>query len=98
MKALEVKTADVRQVLMPVTHTTGETCSSNISTHNAVPTVQVNGKKKTQSFNPGRLMTTHRKDDEELFKHLRNNPEGIGVKGKMANTKVEQFQIRLLHI
>ena len=27
-------------------------------------------------------MTTHRKDDEELFKHLRNNPEGIGVERK----------------
>ncbi|KAL9959164.1 hypothetical protein ACROYT_G036258 [Oculina patagonica] len=48
----------------------------------AVPTVQVNGKKKTRPFKPGRPMTTHRKDDEELFKHLRNNPEGIGVKRK----------------
>ncbi|KAL9959163.1 hypothetical protein ACROYT_G036257 [Oculina patagonica] len=76
---------DVRQVLMPVTYTTGEACSSNSSTqstHNAVPTVQVNGKKKTRPFKPGRPMTTHRKDDEELFKHLRNNPEGIGVKRK----------------
>ena len=27
-------------------------------------------------------MTTHRKDDEELFKHLRNTPEGIRVERK----------------
>ena len=72
MKVFEVKTADVRQVLMPVTYTTGEACSSNSSTQNA----------KSQPRKPGRPMTTHRKDDEELFRHLRNNPEGIGVERK----------------
>ena len=41
---------------------------------------QVN--KKTQPVKPGRPMTTHRKKDEELFKHLRNNPEGIGIERK----------------
>lgn len=69
----EVKTADIREVLMPV---------SSSSTQNADPTVQVHAKKKPQARKPGRPMTTHRKDDEELFKHLRNNPEGIGVERK----------------
>lgn len=54
---------------------------SECSTQNAMPstdsTVQVNQKKK-----PGRPMTTHRKDDEELFKFLRHNPDGSGVKRK----------------
>ena len=73
MKVFEVKTADIREVLMPV---------SSSSTQNADPTVQVHAKKKPQARKPGRPMTTHRKDDEELFKHLRNNPEGIGVQRK----------------
>ena len=73
MKVFEVKTADIREVLMPV---------SSSSTQNADPTVQVHAKKKRQARKPGRPMTTHRKDDEELFKHLRNNPEGIGVERK----------------
>lgn len=73
MKVFEVKTADIREVLMPV---------SSSSTQNADPTVQVHAKKKPQARKPGRPMTTHRKDDEELFKHLRNNPEGIGVERK----------------
>ena len=73
MKVFEVKTADIRGVLMPV---------SSSSTQNADPTVQVHAKKKPQARKPGRPMTTHRKDDEELFKHLRNNPEGIGVERK----------------
>ena len=73
MKVFEVKTADIREVLMPV---------SSSSTQNADPTVQVPAKKKPQARKPGRPMTTHRKDDEELFKHLRNNPEGIGVERK----------------
>lgn len=73
MKVFEVKTADIRKVLMPV---------SSSSTQNADPTVQVHAKKKPQARKPGRPMTTHRKDDEELFKHLRNNPEGIGVERK----------------
>ena len=55
---------------------------SSSSTQNADPTVQVHAKKKPQARKPGRPMTTHRKDDEELFKHLRNNPEGIGVERK----------------
>ena len=80
MKVFEVKTADFHQVLMPVTYTTGEACSSNSSTRNAVPTVQ--GNAKSQPRKPGQPMTTHRKDDEELFKHLHNNPEGIGVERK----------------
>lgn len=78
----EVKTADVREMHMPVTYATGEACSSKRSTQNAVPTVQVNAKKKPQACKPGWPMTTHRKDHEELFKHLRNNPEGIGVERK----------------
>ena len=65
---------------MPVTYTTGEACASNSATQNAVPTVQ--GNAKSQPRKPGRPMTTRRKDDEELFKHLRNNPEGIGVERK----------------
>jgi len=73
VKVFEVKTADIREVLMPV---------SSSSTQNADPTVQVHAKKKPQARKPGRPMTTHRKDDEELFKHLRNNPEGIGVERK----------------
>ena len=73
MKVFEVKTADIREVLMPV---------SSSSTQNADPTVQVHAMKKPQARKPGRPMTTHRKDDEELFKHLRNNPEGIGVERK----------------
>lgn len=67
---------------MPVTYATGEACSSKRSTQNAVPTVQANAKKKPQARKPGWPMTTHRKDHEELFKHLRNNPEGIGVERK----------------
>ena len=55
---------------------------SSSSTQNADPTVQVHAKKKPQARKPGRPMTTHRKDDEELLKHLRNNPEGIGVERK----------------
>ena len=55
---------------------------SSSSTQNADPTVQVHAKKKPQARKPGQPMTTHRKDDEELFKHLRNNPEGIGVERK----------------
>ena len=55
---------------------------SSSSTQNADATVQVHAKKKPQARKPGRPMTTHRKDDEELFKHLRNNPEGIGVERK----------------
>ena len=82
MKVFVVKTADVRDVLMPVIYGTGEACSSNNSTWNAVPTVQVHAKKKPQAHKPGRPMTTHRKDDEELFKHLRNTPEGIRVERK----------------
>jgi len=73
VKVFEVKTADIREVLMPV---------SSSSTQNADATVQVHAKKKPQARKPGRPMTTHRKDDEELFKHLRNNPEGIGVERK----------------
>ena len=73
VKVFEVKAADIREVLMPV---------SSSSTQNADPTVQVHAKKKPQARKPGRPMTTHRKDDEELFKHLRNNPEGIGVERK----------------
>ena len=82
MKVFEVKTADVREVQMPVTYATEEACSSNSSTQNAVPTVQVHAKKKPQARKTGRPMTTHRKDDEELFKHLRNNPEGMELKRK----------------
>ena len=68
---------------MSSTHATGEACSRNCSTQNAVPTEQVTQvNKKTQPVKPGRPMTTHRKEDEELFKHLRNNPEGIGIEGK----------------
>ena len=68
---------------MPSTYATGEACSSNSSTQNAVPTEQVTQvNKKTQPVKSGRPMTTHRKEDEELFKHLRNNPEGIGIERK----------------
>lgn len=84
MKVFEVKTADVNEMLMPVTYATGETCMSNSSTRNAVPTVQVNG--TPQPRKPGRPVTTHRKDDEELFKHLRNNLEaGFSLTRKCAS-------------
>lgn len=83
MKVFEVKSIDVREVLMPSTYATGEACSSNSSTQNAVPTEQVTQvNKKTQPVKPGRPLTTHRTEDEELFKHLRNNPEGIGIERK----------------
>ena len=83
-EGVEVKTADIREGLMPV---------SSSSTQNADPTVQVHAKKKPQARKPGRPMTTHRKDDEELFKH----PEGIGLEKKEWQiAKVEQVQIRLL--
>ena len=75
VKVFEGKTANVREVLMH-----GEDCSSKSSIQNAAPTVQVNGKKKPGTRKPGSPMTIHGKDDEELFKHLRNNPEGNGVK------------------
>ena len=65
---------------MPVTYATGEACTSNSSTWNAVPTVQVNG--KPQPHKPGRPVTKHGKDNEELFKHLHNNPQGNGFERK----------------
>ena len=61
---------------MSVTDVTGEACMSNSSTRNAVPTVQVNG--KPQPHKADLPVLTHRKDDEQLCAHLRNNSEGIG--------------------
>ena len=66
------------EVLMQVTHSSGKASLSESSTQNSIPTVttmQVSQKKK-----PGRPKTTHRNDDEELFKQLRNNPDGKDVK------------------
>ncbi|PFX29456.1 hypothetical protein AWC38_SpisGene5756 [Stylophora pistillata] len=58
----------------------GGRCTSNSSSRNAVPVGQVNG--KPQPHKHGRPVTTHRKDDEEFFKHLRYNPEDIGFERK----------------
>lgn len=81
MKVFEVQMSNVSDVLMRVTQGSANAKPSECSTQNAMPTtdsaVQVNQKKK-----PGRPMTTHRKDDEELFKFLRHNPDGSGVKRK----------------
>ena len=49
MKVFEVKSIDVREVLMPSTYATGEACSSNSSTQNAVPTEQVTQVNKKNS-------------------------------------------------
>lgn len=49
VKVFEVKSIDVREVLMPSTYATGEACSSNSSTQNAVPTEQVTQVNKKNS-------------------------------------------------
>ena len=73
MKVFEVQISNDSEVLMGGTH--GKATLSESSTQSSMP-IQ-NQKKK-----PGRPMTTHRKDDEELFKLLCHNPDGSGVKRK----------------
>ena len=94
MKVFEVEVVHVHEVLMQVARTSSssEVCSSdsshlnNSSSENAVPTV--NKKKKA-----GRPKTTHRKEDEELFKRLRHNPDGNGVERKEWQiAKWDQFK------
>ena len=46
----------------------------------------MHAKKKPQARKPGRTMTTHRKDDEELFKHLRDE-QSRGYRKSLHNIK-----------
>ena len=91
MKVFEIETANVSEVLMQGEHATdatGGACLRTTLTQNLVQTVSTVQKKK-----PGRPMTTHRKDDEELFKLLRHNPDGCGIKRKEWQvTKWKKFK------
>jgi hypothetical protein len=95
VKVFEVEVVHVHEVLMQVARTSSEVCSSdssnlnNSSSQNAVPTVSTVNKKKKA----GRPKTTHRKEDEELFKRLRHNPDGNGVERKEWQiAKWDQFK------
>lgn len=49
---------------------------------------------KTAKKKPGRPKTTHRKEDEDLFTALRNNPEGNNVERKEWQvTKWNKFKL-----
>ena len=88
MKVFEIETANVSEVLMQGKHAIGGACSRTTLTQNLVQTVSTVQKKK-----PGRPTTTHRKDDEELFKLLRHNPDGSGIKRKEWQvTKWKKFK------
>jgi hypothetical protein len=95
VKVFEVEVVHVHEVLVQVARTSSEVCSSdssnlnNSSSQNAVPTVSTVNKKKKA----GRPKTTHRKEDEELFKRLRHNPDGNGVERKEWQiAKWDQFK------
>ena len=90
MKIFEVEITNVHEVLLRQTNITSsdQACSSkgiNESVNPAtVESVDASSVKtvKTAKKKPGRPMTTHRKEDEDLFTALRNNLEGNKVERK----------------
>lgn len=82
MKIFEVEITKVHDILMRQTNSTSDQTSSS-----AVESVDESSNSssksdksdKTAKKKPGRPITTNRKDDEELYRVLRNNPEGKDV-------------------
>lgn len=105
MKIFEVEITNVHEVLLRQTNITrsDQACSSkginviNESVNPAtVESVDASSVKtvKTAKKKPGRPKTTHRKEDEDLFTALRNNPEGNNVERKEWQvTKWNKFKL-----
>ena len=85
VKVFELEVNNVNQALImnkgekgdSAGETPQETCSINVS-----QTMPQNATRK-----PGRPKTTHREDDEALFKRLRSNPEGRGIERRARQSK-----------
>ena len=88
VKVFEIEAANVCEVLMQGKYDAGGACSRKNLTQNAVESVETVQKKKL-----GRPVTTHRRDDDELFKALGHNADGCGIKRKEWQVaKCEKFK------
>ena len=81
MKIFEVEITKVHDILMRQTNSTSDQTSSSAveSVDESSNSSSKSDKSKTAKKKHGRPITTNRKDDEELYRVLRNNPEGKDV-------------------